>query len=220
MKRCYTRRRVDNATLFFSFLSFSNVLRSHEHLQPRRHSIVQRERKDRDTDIQQSGRSRVPIQSRNEVDPLYKYTWRKKKKKKKRKQNLVVARKPFGPFSSGLESCSCLHARIHCFLDGWSDITLLNFEISSRYWVAHNGGEGTRLLLCQRNTATLSCAPFQNKLSHTYRETLFKTASELCCREDRTESEQIGSERRGRKIKGEGREKEGGTELSSMVCEL
>lgn len=98
MKRCYTRRRVDNATLFFFFLSFSNVLRSHEHLQPRRHSIVQRERKDRDTDIQQSGRSRVPIQSRNEVDPLYKYTWRKKKRKRKENRISLLRGNPLARF--------------------------------------------------------------------------------------------------------------------------
>lgn len=73
MKRCYT---FNVGSIMQSYFFFLPLLfeRSHEHLQPRRHSIVQRERKDRDTDIQQSGRSRVPTQSRNEVDPLYKYT--------------------------------------------------------------------------------------------------------------------------------------------------
>lgn len=53
-------RSLDNATPLLSlFFFFKRVLRSHEHLQPRRRrSIAQRERKDggedRDTDFQQS----------------------------------------------------------------------------------------------------------------------------------------------------------------------
>lgn len=150
-----------------------------------------------------------------------------KKKKRKRKENRIslLRGNPLARFPPNWNRVA-VYTRANTLLPrrlvGYNSIKLWNIlKVLGAQWWRRNASPPVS---AEHSHPLLTLSPFQNKLSHTYGETLFKTASELCCREGRIESEQIGLERGEgagkRKIKDEGREKEGGTELSWMVCEF
>lgn len=149
--------------LFFPFFSFSNAFSVPTNIcnhdgDAQSHKESERMAGRIETRISDNRRSRrVPIQSRNEVNPLYKYTRRKKENRIS-----LLRSETLCPVSLVWIVHVAVYARANTLLPrclvGYNSIKLWN--ILKVLGGAHNGGEGTRLLLCQRNTATLWPAPF------------------------------------------------------------